>query len=515
MGRSWVQIPSGKPVAQPGRAPHIIKMEKLRIGYITNKQTIDIDSLKEFQFMENRRRLRIEQVKRLKKMILNGKHFDSPIIVNEKDGKQRVLDGQHRIQAITEIIKSNENFQIEVMVIKYRNLTPEQEKDTFVRWNSGTRQSSEDFIMMHIDDIKIFSMFDRWKNEDFPVEVTVYTGAQGSVRFRQIVEPYIAGRAKIFYNAYGPASFVEEAKLLGEKDYEWIKNFTEEFIKNVGKFKPENVFTRTTGISSIMFLYMNGDLKPDIFWKRFKKAKKSKPIRNMIMAGGFAAARSVKKMITQKMGIKNVDEKWATKDYSVIFTEDKIIWLRKNWPRSTWDINDLAQEFDEKFRTKISPETIKYYLNKNDIKKDPSFRNARSHIFTKGIIEFMRECSKNMTAHETRRTLEIKFQHSFNPQSCWNAAKKNNIVFQKSHKAIEALNLDPKIIKIIKQNKNKPAFEIKDKIIEETGELIKASLIEAVLISRGFKHLEKIAKIKKQAEEPEEELGILPPEDFE
>ena len=71
-------------------------MEKLRINYITDKQTIDRDTLKEFQFMDNRRRLREIQVRKIKSMILEGNHFDSPIIVNEKEGKQRVLDGQQQ-----------------------------------------------------------------------------------------------------------------------------------------------------------------------------------------------------------------------------------------------------------------------------------------------------------------------------------------------------------------------------------------------------------------------------------
>lgn len=488
-------------------------MEKLRIGYIVDKQTIDQDSIKEFELMTNRRRLREEQVKKIKRMILHDEHFDSPLIVSESNGKKRILDGQHRISAISQIINQNPNFQIEVTIIKYSNLSPEEEKDTFTRWNSGTRQSTEDFITMHLDDIKIFSLFDRWKNdEDFPVEVTIYKGKDGSVQFRNMIEPYIFAKEKILGNTFGPPKFVEKAKELGKKDYEWIKKFVEDFIKNVGGFNKENIFSRIGGLSPMMFLYMNGDLNPKTFWKRFEKVKKSKAIKEIIFIGGFAAKRKIKDMMVEKMGITKVEEKVVPKGPETIFTEDRIEWLRKNWPRSTWNIEDIAQEFDEKFGTKIVIGSLRSVLTKNKIRKDPEFaKRGPTNIYTPKVIEFMKKCAdEGMSSREAKEEAQKEFGHLFSIMTFRLYSSKKGIKFRLGSPKPQ---FSKKIEKIIEDHKDLISEEIRDKIIEKTGENISAGEINHYLGRNRYTKNKEEGMTKKEIQKSLKDMGAEDEED--
>ena len=56
---------------------------KPELSYTFELFTIDKDSLSKLVFTDNRRRISKKQKAGLKKLLLNGKHFDSHIVVNE------------------------------------------------------------------------------------------------------------------------------------------------------------------------------------------------------------------------------------------------------------------------------------------------------------------------------------------------------------------------------------------------------------------------------------------------
>ena len=470
-------------------------MEKLRIKYITDKQTIDKESIEDFELMANRRKLRESQVNKIRKMILEGRHFDAPMIVNEINGKKRILDGQHRISAISQIIKNNPEFQIEVMIIKYNELIPEEEKEMFTRWNSGTRQSSEDFITMYLEDIPIFEMM-----QEFPVEVTIYKGKDGTAQFRAITQAYISAKERILANFSGPAEFVDKVKKLGKEDYLFIKKFTEEFIENTGGFYMKNWFTRTSGLYALFFLYVNGDIKPKLFWEKFKKIKNNKRIIEMVKAGGFVATRQVKNMLAEKMGMEFVDEK-VLKKGPVIYTEEHENWLRKNYPKTTWTVEDLTNEFNEQFNMEISEGTMRALLVRYKIKKDPNWRGS-PNIWRKDIIDFLRECSKTMTMYQAHAELQNKYEHIFSRMSMYYACKKAGIEFQKQ--GVQVKNIPKEQVDLIKKNKNKKEYEIESIIIEQLGIRPENGAIRAILRTIPGKNLLKINK-KKQIKNDWEE----------
>jgi len=109
-----------------------LKLKYKFISYEINNITIN-----EFQTMERARILRIEKIRELKSMIINANHFDSPIIINDIQTKKRIIDGQHRLTAIKEILKENPDFVINVLLVVYQNLGRDEEKEIFTRCPSN------------------------------------------------------------------------------------------------------------------------------------------------------------------------------------------------------------------------------------------------------------------------------------------------------------------------------------------------------------------------------------------
>lgn len=93
----------------------IILENPLKINYKFIKFEINSETIKEFELMSRARAIRKRQVKVLKRMIAGGNHFDSPIIINDTSDKKRIIDGQHRLTAIREIIKELHSREMECL----------------------------------------------------------------------------------------------------------------------------------------------------------------------------------------------------------------------------------------------------------------------------------------------------------------------------------------------------------------------------------------------------------------
>lgn len=478
----------------------IIIENPLRIKYKFVLFEVNKKTIEEFQNMEKARIIRNEKVRELKSMIINGNHFDSPIIINDK-GKKRIIDGQHRICAIRQIITENPEFIIQVALVVYQNLDRNQEKEMFTRWNSGTRQTGEDILQIYTDEIPIYGMlYETGK-------ICIYH-EPGKIKFRNIIQPYIMaqeGNSRMYLNPYG---VIEKSKRLKKDDAEKIEKYLKELIEHT---KGNRTFTKATGQYALTYVYFTNNQNG--FWKKFNKVKKYKAIIDAgEQEGRFAVYNLINVMKNKMFGIPIP---LSQSRVGELFTEEKIEWLRKNYPKTTWDREDLTQEFNEKFKTNLSETQIGSQLTKNKIKKDEKYRGKIASTYTKNVMDHMRELSNTMIVTEARKACELKFEHQFSPARFGQEAKKKGIVFCHSREEIN-LNANPKQREIIRKYKNKPADEIRDKIIEEIGIDVPIGTIRSELRRIGGKDTSReINKSLKDmgADDGEEDLDILPPED--
>ena len=148
----------------------------LRPEYVMKKIVIDKQSIRKFDVNEEeRRRIRSGQVKKLVQLMKEGKHFESPFVVNlRNNGKWRVIDGNHRLEAISQILDEDPAFKIEIEFAEYnvdergekaiRNV----EREIFSLWNKGLRESADDFLKQHFKTIPYGELM----LERLPVDLT-------------------------------------------------------------------------------------------------------------------------------------------------------------------------------------------------------------------------------------------------------------------------------------------------------------------------------------------------------
>jgi hypothetical protein len=130
----------------------------------------------------------------------------------------------------------------------------------------------------------------------------------------------------------------------------------------------------------------------------------------------------------------------------------------------------LSENIEEKFGIRISADSIKNYKRKNGIKGIRSKKlivKTEKNIFTKEVIEFMRKCAKEgITSKDACAKCELEFGHSFSLNSFRSVAGLNKMGFRKFPLNDISL-INPKVVELIKKNKDKDLLEIRDEIIEK------------------------------------------------
>jgi len=268
-----------------------------KVSYSFEAYVISEDNIKDFSILENARKLRSNKVSSLKRLILKGDHFDAPIVVN-KNGKLRVIDGQHRISAIKKAIETDPEFSISVLLVIYKGLSEKEERKIFNKWNIGQKQTSDDFVQMHKDEISIIKRMDKI----FPVNWSIYKN-KDAMHFKLLIGSYISARDfKMGGYMGGNEKFVDDAMELGLKDYEFLSRFVQEYVKDVFGEDFTNTFMNTTPFVAVMYLYLHNckKISSEDFWERFRrKVMTSNDIQDMCRHGG----RTVAKYVTDQMAI--------------------------------------------------------------------------------------------------------------------------------------------------------------------------------------------------------------------
>jgi hypothetical protein len=464
----------------------ILLENPLRLSYKFIRFEIDNDTIKEFELMARARKVRTSIVNKLKRIIINGNHFDSPLIINATENKKRIIDGQHRIKAISEIIQEKPEFKIFVLLIVYTDLTNADEKKIFEKWNSGTRQSGEDFIQIYTDEMPAF---------DYLSEkgiVSVYNEPE-RFKFRNLVQPYIQAQAGNIMQYIDPQQFIDEVKKLKEEDFKAIEKYANEFKNNLGMGK-ENKFIKSTPFYALLFVYFTNEC-PD-FWVKFKKIKDSKEIGSLLDISGRIGANLIRCKLEEKMfGKKPKKASELIKREFVnpfkIWTDEKIEFLRKNYEKTMLTIEDLQEKVMNEYHIEVSIGSLKEKLVSNKIRKYPEWKEKirqkeedegtyQGRVkFTKKVMEFIKKCSETMTKKETFEKTKIEFQTFFSYDSFNSKCSKDGIKFVTKDALFAKCR--EKELEIIKKNLRLDPNEVRDKIIEKTGKYLPTRIVSRII----------------------------------
>ena len=222
----------------------------------TERVILDKQNIKRFVKLTNRRDLRTGVVNKLVKVIENGDHFETPLMVNRKKDKDRLLDGNHRVEAIEKYLTNNPADKIEVVLFYYEDLTVDEERKMYSKWNLGTKQTLNDFIKQYWNAIPIVKLIA--KDTKFPCKVT-QKWAKDSIEFKQFIQAYLMSKSKVFGAGRHPTAleFIEVCQKLGEKDLRVMRAFMTDYVDVFGKPDRRNMHYKKAVFTSLMRLWID------------------------------------------------------------------------------------------------------------------------------------------------------------------------------------------------------------------------------------------------------------------
>lgn len=231
-----------------------IKPRHRKVIYEIDKKTI-----KNFHLLvEERRQLRIGKVKSILASLEKGIHFESDIVVNKINGDYRVIDGNHRIEAISELLKREPETRVKVYLAKYENLSLYQEKKIRIEkirdeerriysvWNKGTPENATDYLQQYF---KIIPCGEEMLRK---LPATIYS-TDKTMSLKLLVGSHVTAKAqKKFEGGYanGGEKTVEDFKAVESGDITIMKAFCDDMEEIFGKFYKQSPYYRTTVISS-------------------------------------------------------------------------------------------------------------------------------------------------------------------------------------------------------------------------------------------------------------------------
>lgn len=279
---------------------------------LINKSTIN-----EFYIdASGRRMIRNGQVKAIANHLRSGGHYSSPLVVNKLKKLMKMVDGNHRYEAIKMVMDEDPTFSINSWVAVYTDLNENQEKEVYREWNVGVKQSATDFLKAHWSTIP---MRNRLLKE---LPVSIY-GDKKTLPIKAFVGNQITAKRgrEHFEGGYsgGIYQVVGDFQQLTPEDIDTLKEFADFIKKVLGKYESKIVkFYTTTAISATYQIwYDNKDsISEDTMLKCFQKAlnKDDDLLVSASKGGGVTAAKSFYYDIIRRLNILYKRTKFKTSE---------------------------------------------------------------------------------------------------------------------------------------------------------------------------------------------------------
>jgi hypothetical protein len=246
--------------------------------YKMEKFTLTAENINNFVILENRRLISDGQVRKIHGAVLDKKNPIGILIINRVNGKDRLIDGNHRIEAVKrffEYKKSYATVKIECILKVYENLSSEEEKQIYLDEAKRRNESHEDRLNMSKDDITFWKLLND-KLDKFPCEITIYKTVNG-LRFKVILKAIKTSKrgpdAAFDAQSLNKDEVVPFAKSLEYEDYVAFKNFMELFIKTFGQVAKTNLYAKSQYFIPLWDIYIqNIQYKDDkTFNERFAR----------------------------------------------------------------------------------------------------------------------------------------------------------------------------------------------------------------------------------------------------
>jgi hypothetical protein len=289
------------------KEPEIRKRE-----YLIQEYMIDSKNINEFEIIENRRQICNPHVKSMHQAIIDGKNPIGVLIVNIRQGKMRLIDGNHRIESIKRFYnnrESNKSVKIECVLKIYKELTDEEEREVYSLEAKRRNESYEDRITMYKDTITFWKLLNDQLNI-FPCKVSIYPAVE-SLKFRTVLAAFATMKGNQEGGTYSPVylskeEIVEFAKSLNYEDFVLFKEFMQFFIESYGKVGENNLFTRSQFFMPLFDIYSKNHqyIETPNFAERFRRIIGRPDLMNYHNMGGREAQINVRRAMIDHMNYR-------------------------------------------------------------------------------------------------------------------------------------------------------------------------------------------------------------------
>lgn len=232
------------------------------------KFIIDENTIKQFIFTENRRKIRNGVVEDISYSLNRGQCFDEPIHVNFREEQYRIVDGNHRMTAVTKYLDNNPQDSIEINLAIYNGLTDEEERRLFDVLSSVAKQTMNDFVKIHFDEVEIFHMI----NDDFPIPIKIYA-TTANLSYANLMNVWFCKEGMYWNYQSKRNNFLDDCKRMKRADHHDMVKFFDVLIKYFGKPEMVNPYYKPIPLWIITSLYFrnSGVIDQEELWKRLKE----------------------------------------------------------------------------------------------------------------------------------------------------------------------------------------------------------------------------------------------------
>lgn len=253
----------------------------LKLSHRTDRTVLDSKTIPKFKVLANRRDIRRTTVNRIFRMLDAGKHFESELIVSRRDKELRILDGNHRFEAVKKYLKHNPDAGVEVEISLFEELDDEAERKLYSQHNSAAKQSTADVLKQYWD---VLNIQKQMNSTDFPVKVSHKTSIN-HIALNKLLWPYLTRNSEVYtgdsrINAFALIDVIREWNgrgntLTGEgqKTYSHLKDFTTCYTDAFGEFSKQNYFWNSAIFSPLFRVWWENrdDFTNKEMTKRFKR----------------------------------------------------------------------------------------------------------------------------------------------------------------------------------------------------------------------------------------------------
>lgn len=266
--------------------------EAIKLPYKSDRIVINRANIAFFMKMDRARPVSPKHVNEIYRAIIQGLPLLSPIAVNKLDREHfTIIDGHHRIEAISRKIEEDPAFQITVEVLVFEHLLRTEETQVFNILNNVLPQSTSSMLWVNRDDYPVINMM----LKDFPLHIMASSTSHGanvkknSIGLTMILTPYLSlGKP---FRIMRREDILKEAKKLDQRrDYNNLYAFMLGYIKAFGMPEDGNRFYRTRAFALLLRIYfanvnwahLGGTLEEQEIILRFQKLIDSPSVRDVL-----------------------------------------------------------------------------------------------------------------------------------------------------------------------------------------------------------------------------------------